>query len=101
MKKSVIISIIIAMTLIIIPVTGLAMSCADKVVCYYVTANVDSGDYHRVGEISTPTCWKIFHQCRPWHCDGYKDTNNDYWKNKCVQRFPVLQGKNVWVEYPN
>ena len=74
-EKDFFISILIALTIIIIPVAGFTMSCADKVVCYYVTANVDSGDYHRVGEISTPTCWKIFHQCRPWHCEGYKDTN--------------------------
>jgi hypothetical protein len=34
MKKSVIITLTITISLIIIPVTGLAMSCADKVVCY-------------------------------------------------------------------
>ncbi|MBN1663098.1 MAG: hypothetical protein JW943_05810 [Deltaproteobacteria bacterium] len=102
MKKSILIALSIAIALVAAPVTGFAMSCADKVVCYYITPNVDSGDYHKVGTISVPTCWKIFRHCRPWHCDGkYKDTNDYYWENQCIQKFPILQGKNVWVEYPN
>ncbi|MEE9912901.1 MAG: hypothetical protein K4571_14400 [Deltaproteobacteria bacterium] len=101
MKKTLFVTLAIAIALFSFPVNGFALSCADKVVCFHITPNLDTADYHRVGEINTPTCWKIFHHCRPWHCDGYKSTNDEYWKNECIKRFPVLQGKEVRVKYPN
>jgi len=60
--------------------------CPDKVKCR-LTWGYEQ--YKDLGTINTPTCYKFGHGCRPWHCNGYKDTNADYWLNKCVNDFKV------------
>ena len=75
--------------------------CPDKVECK-LSWGYGETTWKDVGTINTPTCYKFGKGCRPWHCEGFKDTNSDYWLNKCVQTFTIKHDKShpneiLWV----
>lgn len=86
MKKIMITVLLGAIFLMLMPFAVVA-ACPDQAVCQrYWQGNTEYGD--RVGIISTSTCWKVGHQCRPWNCSG-DNTTSDYWINRCIQDFNV------------
>lgn len=77
--------------------------CPDKGSCW-ISWGGSSTQYQELGTFNTPTCYKFGKGCRPWHCEGYKDTTPDYWLNKCVQTFnikhtPSRSGEILWVTF--
>ena len=85
---------ILTLVFAVLPQMALA-SCPDQAVCELYWSPNNSGDpgQKRVGIIDTPTCWKIGHQCRPWHCGG-DSTNSDHWINRCVSTYGVTHNAN-------
>jgi|GEM_PF-1566570 len=97
----------VAMLLLLLPASGHA-SCPDRVTCY---ARVRTGPDNPIdrgyttvwkGNILTPTCWKVGHQCAPWNCGG-NSTTSDYWVNECIKRFNIKatqQGEQACIIIP-
>lgn len=71
--------------------TAAFADCPDEIKCSLSWA---PEHYQDLGKIKTPTCYKFGKGCRPWHCNGYKDTNSDYWLDKCIQTFNVKHDKS-------
>lgn len=65
--------------------------CPDKVSC-----SSDTPYYSNTwGTFNVPTCYKFGKGCKPWHCDGqYKNTNRDYWTDKCRNNFSSCKESN-------
>lgn len=91
MKPTYIAVFFAAVLLLSLPVPGRA-ACPDRVTCYMKVYEFAGEGYglvsHWKGNISTPTCWKVGHQCAPWNCGG-NNTTSDYWVNECIHRFNI------------
>jgi hypothetical protein len=59
--------------------------CPDMVICQ-IPGGFGSSSNIDVGSFSTPTCYKFWAGCKPWHCKG-NTTNQDYWDQECRRRF--------------
>jgi hypothetical protein len=100
--KSLTIAILLTAIFYSFPTVVLA-DCPDEGRCWIAWGG-SATQYQELGTFKTPTCYKFGKGCRPWHCEGYKDTKPDYWLNKCVQTFnvthtPSRSGEILWVTF--
>ena len=92
---------LVALLLLSLPTPGHA-SCPDRVTCFMKVPELTYMDEVWKGNISTPTCWKVGHQCKPWNCSG-NTTDADYWVNECIRRFNIKatkQGEKACIRMP-
>ncbi|MDA8124317.1 MAG: hypothetical protein M0009_03905 [Deltaproteobacteria bacterium] len=93
--------IFVALLLLFLPASGRA-DCPDRVTCYMKVYNGFTYDSIWKGNLSTPTCWKIGHQCAPWNCSGNSMTSDDL-VNECIRRFKLKaahEGEKACIVIP-
>lgn len=100
--KQIALALLLSAVCLIIPHKAMA-DCPDEGSCW-ISWGGSSTQYQDLGTFKTPTCWKFGKGCRPWHCEGYKDTNPADWLNKCIQTFnvkhtPSRSGETLWVTF--
>ena len=103
MSRKTLIAVTSAALLALGCMSGMAWAdCPDKVACKCPASSTShDGTYKTAGTIDNiPTCYKFSKGCRPWHCDGrYKNTDREYWTNKCRARFSNCSAGNNCTAY--